>query len=144
MSIDDDLRVDLYLRDGVSEAVARQQRRIRSQLEETLQDRHLTIHEHPKRVPATEDGAVLERYRQVQTWATERGVSLSPFFEQRETYDPATDSIREMVTLPVLWLTLSERDGLRATYPHVDDAVATVSDAVTELRKEKPAADAAD
>jgi hypothetical protein len=71
-------------------------------------------------------------------------VSLSPFFERREAYDPAADGVREMVTLPVLWLTLSEGSSVRATYPHVDGEVETASDAVSELVDGRVPTDAAD
>ena len=133
MSRDDGLRVDLYLRQGASPAVTEQQRRVRSRLEASLGSGTLSVREHPRRVPATDDSPVYERFGEVRAWAREAGVSLSPFFERRESYDPAAGGVREMVTLPVLWLTLSEGSSVRATYPHVDGEVETVSDAVSAL-----------
>lgn len=129
----DGLRVDLYLREGASPAVAEQQRRVRSRLEATLGEGALSVREHPRRIPADGDSPLHERFAEVRAWASDADVSLSPFFERRESYDPAAAAVREMVTLPVLWVTLSEGESLRATYPHVDGQVETVSDAVAEL-----------
>lgn len=146
MSIDDGVQVELFLRSGVSAAVEKQQRRVRTRLERTLPAGSLSVHEHPKRVPVVDGSAVFERYREVYDWASEAGVSLSPFFARRETYDPTAGDVREMVTLPVLWLTLVEGASIRASYPHVDGEVATVSDAVAELTGAdgRRASDAAD
>ena len=137
-------RVDLYLRGETSPAVAEQQRRVRSRLERSLGQGELAVHEHPKRVPAAGGDAVAEAFEDVRAWASEAGVSLSPFFESRETYDPDAERVREMVTLPVLWMTLSDGEDVRATYPHVDREVETVSDAVEDLVAEAPEGDAAD
>ena len=136
--------MDLYLREGASTAVAEQQRRVRSRLEESLGPGALSVREHPRRIPAGEDSPRYERFADVRAWAREADVSLSPFFERREAYDPAADSVREMVTLPVLWLTLSEGSSVRATYPHVDGEVETASDAVSELVDGRVPTDAAD
>lgn len=133
MASNDGLRVDLYLRKEVSPAVTRQQQRVRSQLEGGLPPEAIAVHEHPKRVPAADDSPLFDHYTDVRAWASDAGVSLSPFFERREAYDTTADSVREMVTLPVLWLTLSEDAAVRATYPHVDSEVETVSGAVSDL-----------
>lgn len=133
MTDDQGLRVDLYLRQQTTPAVAEQQRRIRSRLEDGLRSVALSVAEHPRRIPADEDSQVSERYWAVREWAGESDVSLSPFFERRESYDPGTGTVREMVTLPVLWLTLSDGSTVRATYPHVCGEVETVSDAVAKL-----------
>lgn len=139
------LQVDLYLRDEVSPAVAEQQQRVRSRLDGTLRAGTLAVHEHPKRVPADDESPLFDQYAAARAWAADADVSLSPFFERRETYDPGAACVREMVTLPVLWLTLSDEAGVRATYPHVDDAVETVSDAVGDIvAGERPPAGAAD
>lgn len=127
------LRVDLYLRERATPAVAEQQRHVRSRLEGGLGSAALSVREHPRRIPADDDGPLRDRYASVREWASETGVSLSPFFERREAYDPGAGTVREMVTLPVLWLTVSDGAALRATYPHVDDEVETVSHAVSEL-----------
>lgn len=133
MSSFDGVQVDLYLRDETSPAVTDQQRRVRSRLEDRLGAADIAVEEHSKRVPADGDHALYSTYADVRTWAEDTGVSLSPFFQRRESYDPTARQVREMVTLPVLWLTVSERSALRATYPHVDGEVATVSDAVADL-----------
>lgn len=133
MTIDQGLRVDLYLRDGATPAVTEQQRRVRSRLEDGLGASALSVAAHPRRIPVADDGQLYERYAAAREWAGEIGVSLSPFFERREAYDPGAETVREMVTLPVLWLTVSDGAAVRATYPHVDDRVATVSEAVSEL-----------
>ncbi|QLD87994.1 hypothetical protein HWV07_02650 [Natronomonas salina] len=133
MSSFDGVRVDLYLRDETSPAVADQQRRARSRLEDRLGAADVAVEEHSKRVPADDEDALYSTYADVRAWADDAGVSLSPFFQRRESYDPTAQQVREMVTLPVLWLTVSERSALLATYPHVDGAVATVSDAVDDL-----------
>lgn len=135
MSSFDGVRVDLYLRDETSPAVTDQQRRVRSRLEDRLGAADVAVEGHSKRVPADEDDddALYATYADVRAWADDAGVSLSPFFQRRESYDPTVQRVREMVTLPVLWLTVSERSAIRATYPHVDGEVATVSDAVADL-----------
>lgn len=139
------LQVDLYLRDEVSPAVAEQQQRVRSRLEGTVRTGALTVHEHPKRVPAADESPLYDRYADARAWASDADVSLSPFFECRESYDPGVAQVREMVTLPVLWLTLTGDTGVRATYPHVDGEVETVSDAVGDIVDgERPPAGAAD
>lgn len=139
------VQVDLYLRDEVSPAVAEQQQRVRSRLEGTVGSGSLAVHEHPRRVPADDDEALYGRYADARAWASDADVSLSPFFECRQSYDPGAGRVREMVTLPVLWLTLSEDAGVRATYPHVDGEVETVSNAVGDIVEgERPPAGAAD
>lgn len=139
------LQVDLYLRDEVTPAVAKQQQRVRSRLEGTVGSGSLAVHEHPRRVPADDDWPLYDRYADACAWAADAEVSLSPFFERRESYDPDAGRVREMVTLPVLWLTLSEDTDVRATYPHVNGEVETVSDAVGDIvAGERPPASAAD
>lgn len=133
MARDDELQVDLFLRDEASPAVTDQQRRVRSRLERTLLPGALTVHEHPRRIPTEEESVPFDGYSNARAWAKESGVSLSPFFERRESYDPSAERVREMVTLPVLWLTVSEASDVHGTYPHVDGEVETVSDAVSAL-----------
>ena len=141
----DGLRVDLYLRDGAAPAVTEQQRRLRSRLEDRLGPTTLGVHRHPERVPAAGDDALYYEYDDVRAWADDADVSLSPFFQRRESYDPSAGRVREMVTLPVLWLTVSEGSEVRATFPHVDGEVATVSEAVAALVDgDRPPAWAAD
>lgn len=129
----DGARVDLYLRDGAAPALTEQQRRHRSRLEDRLVSSTIAVHRHPKRVPAAGDDALYDEYDDVHAWADDADVSLSPFFQRRESYDPSVGRVREMVTLPVLWLTISEGSEVRATFPHVDGEVATVSEAVAAL-----------
>lgn len=145
MSSFDGVRVDLYLRDEASPAVTEQQRRVHSRLEDRFESTILAVHRHPRRVPAAEDDALYCEYTDVRAWADSVGVSLSPFFQRRQSYDPSAGRVREMVTLPVLWLTVSEKSQVRGTYPHVDGEVATVSEAVADLVDgDRPPAWAAD
>jgi hypothetical protein len=143
MSGDEGVRVDLYRRDGVSPAVREQQRRVQSRLKGALEAGELGVHEHPKRVPASGANPVFERFDDVRDWATEADVSLAPFFAVGRSYDPESGRVREMITLPVLWLTLSQGGSLRAS-PHVDGEVETVSDAVGELLADDAEVDPAD
>jgi hypothetical protein len=129
----DSLQAELYLRADSGRAVSDQQRRVRERLNRAFGDGKLRIREHPERVPASGERAVLDRYEDARSWASENEVSLSPFFESHRTYHPDSGAVREMVTLPVLWLALTDGSSVTAVYPHVDSEVETVSSALTAL-----------
>ena len=133
MATGDSLRTELYLRADAGRAASDQQQRVREKLDRVFESDGLQVRRHPKRVPASGEQDVLDRYEDARAWARENGVSLSPFFESHRTYHPDSGTVREMVTLPVLWLTLTDGSSLAAVYPHVDSGVETVSSALTGL-----------
>lgn len=133
MSRDDGSRFRLFLRENVQPPMAQQQDRLRARLERVLDPGKLSVTSHPSRLSRGSEADALEWYERVAEWATARDVSLSPFFESRDAYDPEADAVLEMVSLPVLWLVVTEGDAVRTVYPHVDDAVVPVSSAVDDL-----------
>jgi hypothetical protein len=147
MSVDDGSRLRLFLRESVQPPIAEQQDRLRSRLERVVDPGRLSVVRHPARLPRDGESETLDWYERVREWASSSGASLSPFFESRSAYDPAVDKVREMVSLPVLWLVVSDGESVRAAYPHVEEAVVPVSSAVSEFESaESPsrANDAAD
>jgi hypothetical protein len=147
MPVDDGSRFRLFLREDAQPPIADQQARLRARLERAVDPGRLSVTYHPARLPQESNAEVLRWYERVREWADSSGFSLSPFFESRTAYDPETDDVREMVSLPVLWLVLTKGDAVRAAYPHVDDAVVPVSAAIDDLESsEAPsrANDAAD
>lgn len=133
MAVNDGGRLRLFLREGATPPIAEQQDRLRARLERVVDPGRLSITTHPARLPRDEEAAALEWFERVREWAESQEVSLSPFFESREAYDTETDAVREMVSLPVLWLVLTEGESVRAAYPHVEEAVVPVSAAVADL-----------
>lgn len=133
MSIDDGGRLRLFLREDAQPPIAEQQERLRTRLERVVDPGHLSITTHPTRLPRDSEADALAWYERVREWAEATEVSLSPFFESREGYDTDADVVREMVSLPVLWLVLTDGKSVRAAYPHVEEAVVPVSAAVSDL-----------
>ncbi|MFT4883532.1 MAG: hypothetical protein ACI8U4_001039 [Natronomonas sp.] len=133
MPVDDGSRFRLFLRESVQPPIAEQQDRLRSRLERVVDPGRLSVVHHPTRLPRGGDGETLDWYERVREWAASTEASLSPFFESRRAYDPAVDDLREMVSLPVLWLVVSNGDSVRAAYPHVEEAVVPVSSAISEF-----------
>ncbi|WP_336135848.1 HTH domain-containing protein [Natronomonas amylolytica] len=133
MSADDGNRLRLFLRESVQPPIAEQQDRLRSRLERAIDPGRLSVVHHPARLPRDGDGETLEWYERVREWASTTEASLSPFFESRSAYDPDVDDVREMVSLPVLWLVVSDGASVRAAYPHVQEAVVPVSSAIAEF-----------
>lgn len=133
MPVDDGSRFRLFLREDAQPPIADQQARLRARLERAVDPGRLSVTYHPARLPRESRAAPLEWYGKVREWAESSGFSLSPFFESRAAYDPEADDVREMVSLPVLWLVLTEGESVRAAYPHVEDAVVPVSAAIDDL-----------
>jgi hypothetical protein len=133
MPLDDGSRLRLFLRESVQPPIAEQQDRLRARLERVVDPGRLSVSRHPARLPRDGDAASLEWYERVSDWAEETDLSLSPFFESRSAYDPEADAVREMVSLPVLWLIIADGESVRAAYPHVEEAVVPVSAAVADL-----------
>lgn len=133
MPIDDGGRLRLFLREDAQPPIAEQQERLRARLERAVDPGRLSITTHPTRLPRDSDADALTWYERVLEWAEAAEVSLSPFFESREGYDIEADTVRQMVSLPVLWLVLVDGESVRAAYPHVEDAVVPVSAAVSDL-----------
>lgn len=123
----------LFLRESAQPPIQKQQASLRARLEHVLGPETVTVEYHPPKVPVDVDSHVLESYKQVREWATDVGVSLSPFFERRDTYDPDIEDVRETLSLPVLWLVETDGNTVLNAYPHVEEAVVTVSAAVAEL-----------
>lgn len=147
MSIIDGGRLRLFLRENVQPPIAEQQDRLHARLERVVDPGRFSVVRHPARLPHGGDADALEWYERVVEWADTNDRSLSPFFESRSAYDPDADEIREMVSLPVLWLVVSDGEAIQAAYPHVDEAVVPVSTAVSDFEStETPsrANDAAD
>jgi hypothetical protein len=133
MPVDDGSRLRLFLREDAQPPIADQQDRLRSRLERVVDPGRLSVTYHPARLPRESQGDPLEWYGKVREWAESSDRSLSPFFESRAAYDPEADDVREMVSLPVLWLVLTEGESVRAAYPHVAEAVVPVSAAIDDL-----------
>ncbi|WP_254837706.1 HTH domain-containing protein [Natronomonas marina] len=131
MSSDDGPSLELFLRTDPVPAVESQQQEIHSRVAAVAED--VAVRYHPKRVAFDAERDIVARFEAVREWADSEGFSLSPFFEQREGYDPETGRVRELLVLPVLWLAVADGGTTRAAYPHVDDEVRTVSEAVSGL-----------
>jgi hypothetical protein len=75
-----------------------------------------------KRIPADGSGdpELRDTYLAFETWAEDRGVSLSPFFETRECYSWGTGERGTWMVLPALCLAVYEDGELESVYPHRD------------------------
>lgn len=82
-------------------------------------------------IPVADPTEQYETYREFESWADRRGVSLAPAFERREFGSMVADETREVIVLPLVCLVLYDRGELRAVYPHADgDRIYTVADGV--------------
>lgn len=134
-ALDESHRLTLLVRDDVPEAAAERQREVKDRLEGLTAgtDYEITVQEWAKRVPLDEDSPELARYGEFAAWADATGVSLAPFFETRECYSWEDGGLYDALVLPIVCLAASDDEGLRTVFPHIDDTVYTVEDALDLL-----------
>lgn len=84
---------------------------------------------------STQDGAVLDRFREFEAWAARSGVSVRPPFEIRERTSSVTGEYSERLVTPLLAVALYDGRELVGVYPHTADGETyTVEDAIATIR----------
>lgn len=101
----------------------------RSHIDEVIRE------EWDKREPLHDcDEDLRDAYLSFQSWADERGVRLTPFFQTRECYSPDEEAHTDWLVVPAFCLAVYDEDGVAAVYPHADDAgTMTVEDGLQAL-----------
>lgn len=78
-----------------------------------------------------------ETMSKFRDWANERGYSLSPGFQTRDTTAMLADERWEEITPPILCLAVYADDTLTTVFPHADgECVHTVTDGLDRLEAE--------
>lgn len=140
----DECAVTLYLRASPATPARERQRTVRARFERLADDGRVgdaTVERWSRAVPLADSPPAPDH--EFRAWAEETGVSLSPFFDVREEYTLATDSlgVREVLVRPVMCLTVRVGGDLRAVYPHDDgDRVLSLTDGLDALDSEATSA----
>ncbi|MBV0903087.1 HTH domain-containing protein [Haloarcula salina] len=86
------------------------------------------------------EDSVLPSLAEMDAWAAARGVTLEPAFDRHERRSGYTGVRDEVVTLPVVCVTVLDGDELVGVYPHVcPGGYRTVADCLDELESEPTA-----
>lgn len=89
----------------------------------------------PKRVPV--DGCssdVRDTYLAWADWVRREEVSLQPFFDTRECYDPAAGDYTDWLVVPAMAVAVTVDDEVVSVYPHEDgNETVTVEDGIDAL-----------
>jgi len=130
--------VELYVRSELPPPARDQADAVYRRLVESGRLGNLDRTEWPKRVPVDGcDTAVRDAYLSFVEWATERGVSLRPFFATRECYCEDEGGMVDWLVVPAFCLTIYEGERVSAVYPHADATDSyTVHDGVDALETE--------
>ncbi|PSP42479.1 hypothetical protein BRC66_01285 [Halobacteriales archaeon QH_2_66_30] len=91
----------------------------------------------PNRTPIDDpESDVRDTYLQFQSWATDQGYSLAPFFQIRECYTPEVGDWCDWLVTPAMCLAVYEDGTLSAVYPHRDSGeTRTVQDGMEALER---------
>lgn len=115
------LRLELYSRTMLHEQARQRREQVVGRLEELAgRDRVEEVETVTwrKRVPVDEDCFERYHYDLFDTWATEAGVGLEPFFSTRRCWEPGAEQRGEHLIMPVLGLAVYSGEQLRTVYPH--------------------------
>jgi len=83
------------------------------------------------------DTGLRDTYLGFEAWASDRGVSLQPFFGTRECYSTDRRGRVDWLVLPALCLAVYRDGAVSAVYPHRDGAeTETVADGVAALERD--------
>lgn len=90
-----------------------------------------------KRIPVEKCASDLrDTYLSFNSWATENGLRLTPFFQTRECFRAEVGDYTNWLVFPAFCLAIYEGETLTAVYPHADeDRTRTVQDGVDSLRE---------
>lgn len=129
------LRIELYSRTILHEQARQRRDKVVGRLEElagTDRVEEVETITWRKRVPVEEDCFECYHYDLFDTWATEAGVSLEPFFSTRRCWEPETEGRGKHMIMPVLGLAVYSGEHLRTVYPPFDRRGGTVGDGRVE------------
>jgi hypothetical protein len=113
----------LYLRESVPAEAREVQQLILGRLralnaDGTLDELRVETWDHRARRDDRGVDTALTAYHVFDSWASARGVSMAPAFDEHRCRNAFTDSEYTTTTLPVLCLAVYEEGKLLAVYPH--------------------------
>lgn len=132
------VEVVLYERGELPPPAADRADHVGERLEDIADRGHVgAVHreEWDKRAPLHDcDDDLRDTYLAFESWADERGVRLTPFFQTRECYSPDEGEHTDWLVMPAVCLAVYDEDGVAAVYPHADDTGSmTVDDGLQSL-----------
>jgi len=115
------VRVELYARSSLPSVAERRRETVENRLEGMAEEGHVATvgtETYRKKVPVDDPSPERSLYREFETWASEVGVDLDPFFETRECYSMETGERGQRLVLPALCIAIYRDDRLQTVYPH--------------------------
>jgi hypothetical protein len=91
-----------------------------------------------KRAPVGDcDRDIRDTYLAFTEWASDRGVSLTPFFDTRECFSREAGEMTDWLVMPAFCLVVYTDEDICAVYPHADgEETLTVDDGLQALGRE--------
>ncbi|WP_424004524.1 HTH domain-containing protein [Haloarcula salina] len=136
-------RVVVFLRSPVASETQKRQETVLARIEALKESGSISDFavRHWKRLAELEaDDSVLPSLAEMDAWAAARDVTLEPAFDRHERSSGYTGRRDEVVTLPVVCVTVLDGDDLLGVYPHVcPKGCRTVADCLDELESEPTA-----
>lgn len=112
-------KVELFLR--ASTPLEGHPDEIIGQLEELRNDgciEDFNVHEVPKQAEVNKGSSeAVQVFKEFESWASDNGVSIEPYFDREEYESSLSGDHGEVVTFPVMSVSVYEDDELRAVYP---------------------------
>lgn len=115
------VRVELYARSSLPSVAERRHESVAQRLEDLSDRGHIASVETEtwnKKVPLDEQSRERDHYERFQTWASDVGVRLDPFFDTRDCYSMDTGERGECLILPALCIAIYRAGRLQTVYPH--------------------------
>lgn len=77
-----------------------------------------SVREVPKQAEINnESSKAVQVFQEIESWASNNGVSIQPFFDREKYESSLSGNSGEIVTFPVMSVSVYEDDELRAVYP---------------------------